>query len=528
VEISLCMITKNEEDFLAKCLDSVKEYVDEIIIVDTGSTDNTCKIALTYGAKIYHKAWENNFSKARNFGLNKAKRNWILYLDADETLVNGELLKELIEQADEDLAGYLFNIYNYYGEQLTQIERSVSLRLFRNKPEMRFSGAIHEQLPIKDKSVILTDIIIHHYGYIPSISTKKDKSKRNLAILEQEIKINPTDSFVNYNLGTEYVRLHQYEQAIPYFKEALKNINEETGYEARIFKMLGICYLAKKEWIDAIAITSTGINKFPDYPDLYYTRGFSFEETKNFPEAIIDFITCLTLDGKEIENNRMYVIEEGITSYKAYYSVGRVYEKMNKTQEALTAYARAIKTNSYFIEPIKRIEKIFNGNLDTLQNFFEKKIFAKENNDKEKIKYAQIFMELRHYQIALNLLNSIENLKQDNQINFILGVSHFKLDNFNDAINYLSQIKGTNNYAEAIPYLVCSLWITGDVIKAKQLTTKSTTSSEIYQRVATIFYHYSEEMLMQGLSKYPESLILQKEFERIQKVKNNVKFSSTS
>lgn len=544
MKISLCMITKNEESLLANCLNSVEKYVDEIIIVDTGSTDNTCKIALSYGAKIYHKAWENNFAKARNFGVNKAKGEWILFIDADETLEHGELLKSLIDQADEDITGYLFNICNYFNEQKTQIERSISLRLFRNKSEMRFSGAIHEQLPIKDKSVILTDLTIHHYGYIPSISINKEKSKRNLAILEQEIRYTPKDSFVNYNLGSEYVRLHQYEKAIPYFKEALKNINEESGYEARLYKMLGICYFAKKEWADAIAIISAGINKFPDYPDLFYLRGLSYEETENFLEAIIDFLTCLTLDNKEIENNKMYVIEDGITSYKAYYSLGRVYEKSSKIQEALTAYIRALKTNSRFIEPIKRIEKIFNGNLDTLQQFFEKKVFSQKSNNKndkehleenikeniaEKVKYAQIFMELEHYQITLNILNSIDNLKQDDRIKYILGVSHFKLNNFNHAINHLSQIKKeANNFAEAIPYLISCFWITGDVKKAKQLLAKTTSSNEIHQKIAAIFYDYGEEMLEQGLGKYPNSLTLQKEYERIKKVKNDVKISSTT
>lgn len=140
------MITRDEEKSLPSCLRSVKNHVDEIIIADTGSKDNTCNIALEYGAKIFHIDWKDDFSAARNFALEKANGDWILFLDADEVLENGELLRQLVKEADHDLTGFLFHILNYSDEKLTQIERSQSLRLFRNTPDMRFFRAIHEQL----------------------------------------------------------------------------------------------------------------------------------------------------------------------------------------------------------------------------------------------------------------------------------------------------------------------------------------------------------------------------------------------
>ena len=91
--LSLCMITKNEEKNLSRCLDSIKDIVDEIIIVDTGSTDKTVEIAKSYGAHIYHYDWNNDFSKARNVSLQKATKDWILVLDADEVLPYEEGLK---------------------------------------------------------------------------------------------------------------------------------------------------------------------------------------------------------------------------------------------------------------------------------------------------------------------------------------------------------------------------------------------------------------------------------------------------
>ncbi len=103
--LSLCMIVKNEEEFLPTCLESVKDYVDEIIIVDTGSTDSTVEIAKRYNAKIYHHAWENSFSKARNYSLKYATCDWILILDADEEVdkEDAHKLKDTIKENGVDV-----------------------------------------------------------------------------------------------------------------------------------------------------------------------------------------------------------------------------------------------------------------------------------------------------------------------------------------------------------------------------------------------------------------------------------------
>src|SRR3989338_181326 len=100
--ISLCMITKNEEQFIEQCLNSAKELVDEIIIIDTGSDDKTKEIAKRFTDKIYDFKWENDFSKARNFSLQKAAKEWVIILDADETIsqTDHEKIRELVEKPE--------------------------------------------------------------------------------------------------------------------------------------------------------------------------------------------------------------------------------------------------------------------------------------------------------------------------------------------------------------------------------------------------------------------------------------------
>ena len=168
--LSLCMIVKNEEHFLPMCLDSVKGYVDEIIIVDTGSTDTTVKIAEKYNAKIYHHPWENSFSKARNYSLKYATGDWILILDADEEIdkEDAHRLKEVIKdpvgsetspKADLILIPVYCKFNNGKNDSIANSER-----LFRNHLGICYEGIVHNAL--KHSAPTRTENIkLHHHGY---------------------------------------------------------------------------------------------------------------------------------------------------------------------------------------------------------------------------------------------------------------------------------------------------------------------------------------------------------------------------
>ncbi|MDQ7788611.1 MAG: glycosyltransferase family 2 protein, partial [Clostridia bacterium] len=172
--ISLCMIARNEAQNLGRCLNSVRDVVDEMIVIDTGSSDGTANIARSLGARVYSFVWNDNFSDARNSSLEMATGDWILFLDADEELApeSHDALRSLVN--DETVDGYFVKIINYLGnEGWTETCPDIVFRLFRNRPEYRFRGAIHEQIA----DVILEnnrragyrmaeDVIILHYGYL--------------------------------------------------------------------------------------------------------------------------------------------------------------------------------------------------------------------------------------------------------------------------------------------------------------------------------------------------------------------------
>ncbi|MCF6149829.1 MAG: glycosyltransferase [Candidatus Kuenenia sp.] len=206
VKLSACLIVKNEADTLPRCLESIHTLVDEIIIVDTGSTDKTVEIAQRYEAKIYYFQWNNDFSAARNESLRNANGDWILYIDADEIvdITNALKIRTLINR-DDIMA---LTVRQCIPQQFNNIATSFYseyCRIFRRHPEIRFEGSIHEQILPSIKrlggKILKTDIIIHHWAYALSKEKKKLRAERNLNYLLKEIEKKPDDSFILFNLG---------------------------------------------------------------------------------------------------------------------------------------------------------------------------------------------------------------------------------------------------------------------------------------------------------------------------------------
>lgn len=253
-EISLCMIVKDEAAQIPHCLQSVAKLVQEIIIVDTGSTDTTKSIAKSLGAQVHDYSWDDNFSNARNYSLSLASKPWILVLDADETLSGDNSLDDDLPSVIRDLLsdpkseGYFLRIINQLSPANPKpTSEDFVVRLFRNKPEYRFYGAIHEQIRpaivqhAGEYSLEYAPLTINHQGYLPSVLQQKDKFERNTRIIKKALKLSPQDPFLLYYLGTEYLLIQQYQRAFTVFEEALKIINPQAGYLPDLLLKLVLC-----------------------------------------------------------------------------------------------------------------------------------------------------------------------------------------------------------------------------------------------------------------------------------------------
>jgi glycosyltransferase involved in cell wall biosynthesis len=214
--VSLCMIVKNEEKYLRGCLESARPYVDEIVIVDTGSTDATVSIAEEFGAVIRTFPWNGNFSDARNESLRHATGEWILYLDADERLRNGAELRAL--RPHPQVVAYNVSISSKHilpsgtVDQVNQYQR-----FFRRHPKIRFEGVVHEQvLPSllrMNKRIEPCPLFIDHLGYGESLEKINQKCVRNAELLRRQLEQNPHDYYAHYQLGNTLGVMLQYDEA---------------------------------------------------------------------------------------------------------------------------------------------------------------------------------------------------------------------------------------------------------------------------------------------------------------------------
>ena len=227
--LSVCMIVKNEEESLPRCLKSMAGLWDELIVVDTGSSDKTPAIAADYGARVLHDPWRSDFSYSRNVSLQNATKQWILWLDADD-LVPPEAFQKILKIKQEfplDSA-FGFNIQNSTDGVAGQVFQQI--RIFPNRSDIRFEFRVHEQvLPSIQRAglkVLYSDIQILHTGYRPE--SRKSKQERNLALLEQELKSqkarNPVTLFM---MGGALVDLGRAQESVRFYEEAYRIAEEK-------------------------------------------------------------------------------------------------------------------------------------------------------------------------------------------------------------------------------------------------------------------------------------------------------------
>lgn len=201
--LSLCMIVKNEEKKLEEFLFSIRDFVDEIIVVDTGSTDNSKDIALKFTSKVYDFKWNDDFAAARNFSISKAKGDWILVLDPDEVIDEKDLvkIKKIIEKDDKDFLGYRLIQKTFYNNKVISV-RGIC-RLFRNDKRIKFIYPVHETVRESIKKlgrIGKSGIIIKHY---PKLN--EDKKNYYLKLLDIKKKNFP-ESNVDKEISFEQLQ----------------------------------------------------------------------------------------------------------------------------------------------------------------------------------------------------------------------------------------------------------------------------------------------------------------------------------
>jgi glycosyltransferase involved in cell wall biosynthesis len=286
--VSCCMIVKNEEVFLEKCLESVKDYVDEIIIVDTGSTDQTVEIANRYTDKVYFHPWEGSFSKARNQALSYATCDWIFQIDGDEELIEGsgeKLRKAVLEPGVAD--AFLVNIISTYSNGKKKARHNFE-RLFRNNGEIYYEGIVHNRIT-GASCVKASKIELMHYGYDVEEKKAHEKFIRTTELLKKQIKENPEDPMPHHYLGVSYLSRGMNEDAA---KESVLAIDlaEQQTNDHPIYiwthHNAAMAFFFKGDLDQAKDYSLRALKKFPDHLDSFYTLAMIAAERKKWEDVV--------------------------------------------------------------------------------------------------------------------------------------------------------------------------------------------------------------------------------------------------
>lgn len=371
MDLSLCMIVKNEQASLPQALISVKDIVDEMVVLDTGSTDQTIKIARDFGAKVYHFEWCNDFAVARNEALKYVQGKWVLVLDADEVLT-----AEIVPQIKQAIAFERHLVINLirYEVGAAQCPYSLVSRLFRNHPEIRFSRPYHamvddsvEQLLQREPQwqvISLDTIAMRHYGYEPGAIAARDKYNRAQRAMEGFLATHPDDAYVCSKLGGLYIQMNQVQEGVELLQRGLSLTSVEAPVLFELHYHLGNAYLRLQD-LNSAAVHYQAAIEQPILPQLklsaYNNLGNLLLSAGDLTTAKVAYETTLKVDpsfaaghnnlGMTLKALGQFV--DAIASYQqaialkpdyadAYQNLGVVLLKIGKVPESLSAFGKAI------------------------------------------------------------------------------------------------------------------------------------------------------------------------------------------
>jgi GT2 family glycosyltransferase/tetratricopeptide (TPR) repeat protein/2-polyprenyl-3-methyl-5-hydroxy-6-metoxy-1,4-benzoquinol methylase len=348
VGLSLCMIVRDNVRTIRPCLESIRPWVDEMVVVDTGSVDETPGIAAALGARVFHFPWCDDFSAARNESLRHARGEWVFWMDSDDTIDAGcgRKLRELAYgTADPSLLGYVVQVHcpGPNDDGVVDVTAVDHVKLVRNRPDLRFEGRIHEQiLPALRRAggdVAWTDLYVVHSGSDQSLAAQERKRQRDLRLLELELQDRPEHTFTLFNLGMTHADAGRYEEAAGFLTRSIARSGPNDSHLRKAYALLMFAQMQTGRRDEARATCRRGRALFPDDIELRFREGVLLHDTGYLAEAERAYMGVLN----NHEERHFASLDRGIKGFKSLQNLAVLYTDMGRFAEAERVWREVIR-----------------------------------------------------------------------------------------------------------------------------------------------------------------------------------------
>lgn len=291
--VSACLIVRNEAHVLQRCLASLQDVVDEIVVLDTGSTDDTPEIATRNGARVLRAKWPDDFAAARNISLEAATCDWILAIDADEYLPpdDARLVRPAVQRTDAMGLWLTQRNLQRPGDVLQFVDTRI-VRLFRRRPEVYYSGIIHEEVTTSIECVggriAGTPIVIMHDGYTSETAQSSGtRASRNLPLLLRAAAAAPDDPYWHYQLGVTYQSTGRVHEARRHLQQVfqLPHVHLNTRVLSNAAIRLAQLAMVDKRHGSVVRYADIALQHEPGDALAHYLAGVALARLSRYAEA---------------------------------------------------------------------------------------------------------------------------------------------------------------------------------------------------------------------------------------------------
>ena len=327
--LSLCMIVRDNARTLPACLEGIRPWVNEMVVVNTGSVDKTPDIVRRFGGRLFHFPWCGDFSAARNQSLLHARGRWAFWMDSDDTIdpENGRKLKQLAagtSQTQSNILGYVMQVHC---PGATGISSDVTIvdhvKMFQNLLTLRFEGRIHEQILSAIRrangEVAWTDIHVVHSGADYSPEGRRRKYERDIRLLHLDLRDRPNHTFVLFNLGMTQADFGRHEEAVEYLKRSLRYSDPSESHVRKIYALLASSLSQLGRHREALDACARGTGLFPNDPELNFRAGLASHRLGGLANAVTFYNQALASG----EGRHFASLDRGISGFKCAFQPSR-------------------------------------------------------------------------------------------------------------------------------------------------------------------------------------------------------------